>query len=78
MPNANEPIAGDTLDAIIADHLQQVRAGNVPARKLLLCSRVPKDGQAESGILTRSWLFFTNSFFAGLTHSSSGFTRFVG
>jgi hypothetical protein len=36
--------AGDPLDAIIADYLQQVEARIVPARKPLLSSLVPKDG----------------------------------
>jgi hypothetical protein len=45
--------AGDPLDAVIADYVQQVEAGNVPDRKPLLCSLVPKDGQGEAGILTR-------------------------
>src|SRR5579883_2552909 len=40
MPNSNDPTAsaGDPLDAIIADYLQQVEAGNVPDRESLLAA----------------------------------------
>src|SRR6516162_3758175 len=40
MPDSNEPIsaAGDPLDAIIADYLQQVEGGNVPDREALLAA----------------------------------------
>jgi serine/threonine-protein kinase len=40
MPNSNEPTspAGDPLDAIIADYLQRVEAGNVPDRESLLAA----------------------------------------
>jgi tRNA A-37 threonylcarbamoyl transferase component Bud32 len=40
MPDSNEPTAAadDPLDAIIADYLQQVEAGNVPDRESLLAA----------------------------------------
>jgi tRNA A-37 threonylcarbamoyl transferase component Bud32 len=40
MPDSNEPTsaAGDPLDALIADYLQQVEAGNVPDRESLLAA----------------------------------------
>jgi hypothetical protein len=40
MPDSNEPksSAGDPLDALIADYLQQVEAGNVPDREALLAA----------------------------------------
>jgi hypothetical protein len=38
MPDPNEPItpAGDPLDAVIADYVQQIEAGAVPDREALL------------------------------------------
>ncbi|HTU91149.1 MAG TPA: serine/threonine-protein kinase, partial [Gemmataceae bacterium] len=36
MPNADEPIAGDPLDAVIAEYVQQVESGEVPDREALL------------------------------------------
>ena len=36
MPESNEPTAGDPLDAVIAEYVQQVEAGQIPDREALL------------------------------------------
>jgi tRNA A-37 threonylcarbamoyl transferase component Bud32 len=36
MPNPNEPTAGDPLDAVIAEYVQQIEAGQIPDREALL------------------------------------------
>src|SRR6516225_7699065 len=36
MSNANEPTTGDPLDAVIAQYVQQVEAGEIPDREALL------------------------------------------
>ena len=51
MPNSNEPSAsaGDSLDAIIADYVQQVEAGQVPQDWAKVCRMTDALGMDRVG-----------------------------